>query len=55
MANEIGRVASLWRFPVKSLRGEQLSALEIGPTGVIGDRAYALRDTKTGRIMSGKR
>jgi uncharacterized protein YcbX len=40
---------------VKSLRGEQLTTLEIGPTGVVGDRAYALRDTATGLIMSGKR
>jgi uncharacterized protein YcbX len=39
---------------VKSLQGKRLAALEIAASGVVGDRARALRDCATGRIMSGK-
>jgi uncharacterized protein YcbX len=51
----LGTVARLWRFPVKSLRGEALGQVTIGPTGLSGDRAFALRDARDGRIMSAKR
>ena len=40
----IGRVAQLWRYPVKSLGGEQVEHAEIGPRGVLGDRLWAIRD-----------
>ena len=50
----VGRVRALWRFPVKSMQGEQLDAAEVGETGVVGDRAYALRDRETGKIASAK-
>ena len=32
------RVAALWRYPVKTLAGEQLTTAEIGPQGIAGDR-----------------
>ena len=51
----IGRVVELWRFPVKSLQGEQVDAVELGPTGIDGDRAWALVDCATERLMSAKR
>ena len=41
----IGRVESLWRYPVKSMRGEQLSDAFVGFAGIYGDRMYAFRST----------
>jgi uncharacterized protein YcbX len=37
-----GTVQRLWRWPVKSMAGEQVSALSVGPHGVGGDRAHAI-------------
>ena len=48
----VGSVAELWRFPVKSMRGEQLPEAVVTERGVLGDRAYALIDTDTGRVVS---
>lgn len=50
-----GTVSALFRYPVKSMGGEALSDLEIGPRGVPGDRAWAVRDEKRGGIRGGKR
>ena len=49
-----GAVAGLWRFPVKSMRGEQLEEAKVTERGVLGDRAYALIDTDTGKVVSAK-
>jgi uncharacterized protein len=38
----IGHVAALRRYPVKSLRGEDLAAVEVAESGIPGDRAGAL-------------
>jgi uncharacterized protein len=54
MTNDVGAVKALWRFPVKSLLGEQLDAAELTPRGFVGDRRYALIDTETGNVLSGK-
>jgi uncharacterized protein YcbX len=51
---QIGVVRELFRYPVKSMRGERLSAVDIGAHGVIGDRAYALREAN-GRIVTAKK
>lgn len=37
------KVIEIWRYPVKSMAGEQISAAFIGKMGIPGDRAYALR------------
>jgi uncharacterized protein len=37
----IGRVDSLWRYPVKSMRGEEMEELFAGYAGVFGDRLFA--------------
>jgi uncharacterized protein len=50
----IGRVHALYRYPVKSMQGEQLREVDIGPQGVIGDRAYALREAN-GRVVTAKK
>lgn len=53
-AEVVGAVAALWRFPVKSMRGEQLEEAEITARGILGDRAYALIDVETGKVVSAK-
>ena len=45
----------LWRYPVKSMLGERRDRLAITARGALGDRAWALRDTATGRIASAKK
>lgn len=54
MASEVGKVASLWRYPVKSMQGEELSEGEITQHGLLGDRAYALIDVAEGNAVSAK-
>jgi hypothetical protein len=39
----IGKVESLWRYPVKSMRGEELDAAFLGFAGIYGDRLFAFR------------
>jgi hypothetical protein len=41
----VGKIDSLWRYPVKSMRGEELDAAFVGFSGVYGDRVYALRSS----------
>ncbi len=41
----VGYVESLWRYPVKSMRGEQLSEAFVGFSGIYGDRMYAFGST----------
>lgn len=50
----IGSVVSLWRYPVKSMIGEELNASYITKGGLLGDRVYALEDETTGRVVSAK-
>lgn len=47
-------VKGLWRYRVKSLRGERCEQLELGPRGAAGDREYALR-AADGTVASAKR
>ncbi len=46
--NVIGKVESLWRYPVKSMRGEELDEMFAGYAGVYGDRLFAFT-TSSGR------
>ena len=50
----VGTVRALWRFPVKSMLGEQLDAADLSEGGIVGDRAYAIRDRETGKVASAK-
>jgi uncharacterized protein YcbX len=54
VAELVGTVKSLWRFPVKSMRGERVGDAIVTERGLIGDRAYALRDSETGKVVSAK-
>lgn len=46
-------VAELWRYPVKSLRGEQLGEVELLSDGVPGDRLVHVR-APSGRIVTSR-
>jgi uncharacterized protein len=50
----VGTIGALWRFPVKSMLGEELDSVELNEGGIVGDRAYALRDKETGKVASAK-
>jgi uncharacterized protein YcbX len=47
-------VAALWRYPVKSMQGEELNATEITAAGLFGDRRFALVDAATGKVAGAK-
>ncbi|MEQ1794411.1 MAG: MOSC N-terminal beta barrel domain-containing protein [Nitrospira sp.] len=53
-AGVVGAVRELWRYPVKSMVGEQLSAVAVTERGVEGDRRFALIDSETGHVVSAK-
>jgi uncharacterized protein YcbX len=52
--SQVGVVKELFRYPVKSMLGERVTEVEIGLKGVIGDRAWALREAN-GRIVTAKK
>lgn len=49
------QVLEVWRYPVKSLRGERLDEARIGFEGVEGDRRYAIFDVDTGFGLTARR
>lgn len=51
---KIGVVSALWRYPVKSLRGESLAEATVTESGLLGDRVWALREMQRGGIMSAR-
>ena len=53
MAN-VGTVTAIWRYPVKSMLGEEVGASAVTDQGLLGDRAYALVDAETGKVASAK-
>ncbi|MEV7354365.1 MOSC N-terminal beta barrel domain-containing protein [Kitasatospora sp. NPDC091276] len=53
MAEIIGVIERLWRYPVKSTGGERLDSVEVDERGLAGDRLYAVRDAD-GKLGSGK-
>jgi len=50
----VATVVSLWRYPVKSMMGEELNAADVTERGLLGDRVYALIDPSTGKVASAK-
>ena len=50
----MGTVRDLWRYPIKSLRAEELAVAEVTPEGFAGDRRRALFATSEGHARTGK-
>ena len=48
-------VGEIWRFPVKSMGGERVEQVSAGELGIVGDRAWAVRDVATATILTGRR
>jgi uncharacterized protein YcbX len=51
---QAGRLAGLHRYPVKSMMGEELNSARVTPKGLFGDRAFALCDAETRKVVSAK-
>lgn len=52
----IGHVRELWRYPVKSMRGERLGSTDVVCSyGIAGDRGWAVRDETVGEIRGAKK
>lgn len=54
-SSRFAQVGSLWRYPVKSMRGESCDELRLEERGVAGDRAFGVFDLGSGTIVSAKR
>jgi uncharacterized protein len=52
---QVGVVAAVRRYPVKSMLGEDLPAGDFDAGGLVGDRAHALLDDDSGKVVSVKR
>jgi uncharacterized protein len=50
----LGTVAALRRYPVKSMLGEDLDAVDVTFTGLAGDRRLAVVSRTTGKVASAK-
>ncbi|MBV8055842.1 MAG: MOSC N-terminal beta barrel domain-containing protein [Deltaproteobacteria bacterium] len=53
-AKVVGGIASIWRYPVKSMIGEEISNSFVTQRGLLGDRSYALIDRVSGKVVSAK-
>ena len=49
------RVSELWRYPVKSLQGEQVDSVAVTADGLEGDRRFAIYDVETGFGLTARR
>ena len=48
-------VLQLWRYPVKSMAGEQVQVIDASATGLEGDRRWGVVDLHTGRVLTARR
>ena len=46
MVNQVAELQSLWRYPVRSMRGEEVDSTQITSRGVVGDRCYGIVDVE---------
>ena len=53
-ANAAGSIVSIWRYPVKSMMGEEINSSLVTERGLLGDRSYALVDLASGKVVSAK-
>lgn len=53
--SQVGTIASVWRYPAKSMQGDVFDSLPVGVGGVLGDRGWATRDEARGGIRGAKK
>ena len=51
---QVGRVAEIWRYPVKSMGGEQVQRSLLDGNGIAGDRGWAVRDREADETRSAR-
>src|SRR5438045_308777 len=51
---QVGSVVALWRYPVKSMMGEELNSCQVTDRGLLGDRRFAVVDRSTGKVGGGE-
>ena len=51
---KVGEIREIWRYPVKSMAGEQLELAEVGPGGIFGDRVVHVQ-SEDGRVVTSRR
>ena len=51
----VGRVAEIWRYPVKSMGGERLAQSTVAVRGLHADRMWAVRDVEFDRFTTARR
>jgi uncharacterized protein YcbX len=51
---QAGSVVALWRYPVKSMMGEELNCSDVTGRGLLGDRQFAVVDRSTGKVGGAK-
>jgi len=49
---QVGTICELWRYPVSSLTGEKLDAVDLNETGVAGDRQWGLFDAGSADVAA---
>lgn len=54
MKTTIGNIKEIWRYPIKSVGGEELDAVYVDENGIWGDRIFAFKENKTDLIVSAK-
>ncbi|SFL17322.1 MOSC N-terminal beta barrel domain-containing protein [Geodermatophilus ruber] len=52
MTENVGSVAQIAVYPVKSLAGRTVGEARVGPAGLVGDRAWAVVDATTGERVT---
>ena len=51
---QVGGVVALWRYPVKSMMGDELNSSEVTDGRLLGDRQFADVDQATGKVGGAK-
>src|SRR5882672_6889928 len=46
-------IAEIWRYPVKTMAGERLQRVQVGPLGIEGDRVVHVEDAN-GRVITAR-
>ena len=47
------KITEIWRYPAKTMAGEKLQRVAIGPLGIVGDRVVHVEDAR-GRVITSR-